>query len=117
MRRLPSTAPSYIGKEGNGSKGRGVTGDTTFRSVNSCLLPIGHCDGVSITTSEGLGNSAKGFHAIQGVLPPPSPGHPLPRLHVPICTPRFTAFQEKLFKSFACSCFGCGMWVGLGRGG
>jgi len=34
-------------------------------SVNACLRPLAACDGWSITTTEGLGGSRKGFHPIQ----------------------------------------------------
>lgn len=34
-------------------------------SVNACLRPLAACDGWSITTTEGLGGSQKGFHPIQ----------------------------------------------------
>eukprot|EP00891_Asterochloris_glomerata_P008497 jgi/Astpho2/8497/Aster-05539 len=34
-------------------------------SVNSCLKPVGTLDGCAVTTSEGLGNSSKGFSVVQ----------------------------------------------------
>jgi indole-3-acetaldehyde oxidase len=40
-------------------------GAAQYRSVNACLLSLCSCDGLSITTSRGLGNCKKGFHPIQ----------------------------------------------------
>lgn len=44
------------------------TASARYRSVNSCLLALCSCDGLSVTTSSGLGNSQKGFHPIQEAL-------------------------------------------------
>eukprot|EP00929_Paragymnodinium_shiwhaense_P075858 TRINITY_DN3884_c0_g1_i2.p1 TRINITY_DN3884_c0_g1~~TRINITY_DN3884_c0_g1_i2.p1 ORF type:complete len:1313 (+),score=353.87 TRINITY_DN3884_c0_g1_i2:74-4012(+) len=40
----------------------------SYRSVNACLMPLCSCNGLSITTSMGLGNSRKGFHPLQEAL-------------------------------------------------
>ncbi|KAK9795562.1 hypothetical protein WJX73_009750 [Symbiochloris irregularis] len=42
-----------------------ASGATVTRSINSCLCPVGSLDGKAITTVEAVGNSDKGFHAIQ----------------------------------------------------
>ena len=41
---------------------------TRTTSINSCLCVVGSLDGSSITTVEGMGNSAAGFHSVQGEL-------------------------------------------------
>ena len=43
---------------------------TRATSINSCLCLVGSLDGHSITTVEGLGNSAAGFHKVQGKRSP-----------------------------------------------
>ena len=59
-----------------------LAGRIQTRSINSCLAPIGTLDGVQVITVEGLGNSKKGFHPVQGdalthvVLPHLSPPPP-----------------------------------------
>lgn len=45
-----------------------MAGDPVTRSINACLAPIGNLAGCSILTASGIGNSAEGFHAIQGKL-------------------------------------------------
>eukprot|EP01088_Endostelium_zonatum_P015383 TRINITY_DN3754_c0_g1_i3.p1 TRINITY_DN3754_c0_g1~~TRINITY_DN3754_c0_g1_i3.p1 ORF type:complete len:1005 (-),score=284.90 TRINITY_DN3754_c0_g1_i3:114-3128(-) len=40
-------------------------GNIVYLSVNSCLRPLGLMDGWSVTTTEGLGDSKRGFHPIQ----------------------------------------------------
>ncbi|XP_032242989.2 xanthine dehydrogenase/oxidase-like [Nematostella vectensis] len=42
-----------------------VTNKPMTMPVNSCLWPLCNADGVSITTTEGIGNKDDGFHAIQ----------------------------------------------------
>ncbi|BES97394.1 2 iron, 2 sulfur cluster Hypothetical protein [Nesidiocoris tenuis] len=42
-----------------------TTGKLKKYSVNSCMVPIYACHGWSVTTVEGLGGKAKGYHAIQ----------------------------------------------------
>ncbi|CAL8110869.1 unnamed protein product [Orchesella dallaii] len=44
------------------------TGQEVTRSANSCLLPLYACDGLNITTIEGLGNVKTGYHPIQDRL-------------------------------------------------
>ena len=44
-----------------------IAGKTHTRSINSCLAPLGTLDGAQIITVEGIGNSKKGFHPVQGV--------------------------------------------------
>ena len=44
-------------------------GATRTTSINSCLCLVGSLDGHAITTVEGLGNSATGFHRVQGECP------------------------------------------------
>ena len=36
-----------------------------FSSANACLLPVGTLDGLSITTTEGLGSCQHGLHPVQ----------------------------------------------------
>jgi len=46
-------------------------GRALFRSVNACLVPLCSCDGLAITTTEGLRNhcdGGKGFHPLQETL-------------------------------------------------
>ena len=38
------------------------------RSLNSCLAPVNICDGWQVTTVEGLGGKAQGYHPIQESL-------------------------------------------------
>ncbi|WIA13174.1 hypothetical protein OEZ85_006766 [Tetradesmus obliquus] len=45
-----------------------VTGAVSRATINSCLATIGSCNGASITTAEGLGNSKRGFHPVQEAL-------------------------------------------------
>jgi xanthine dehydrogenase/oxidase len=42
-----------------------VSGDLVSVPVNSCLRPVLACDGMSITTIEGIGSSVKGYHPVQ----------------------------------------------------
>lgn len=40
-------------------------GKVHYKSVLSCLTPLGALDGKSITTVEGLGNPHQGLHPVQ----------------------------------------------------
>ena len=42
--------------------------DITHSQVNSCLRPIFLCDGMSVTTSEGIGSHSAGYHDVQTKL-------------------------------------------------
>ena len=42
-----------------------VTGDVVSVPVNSCLRPVLACNGMSITTIEGIGSSVTGYHPVQ----------------------------------------------------
>jgi len=42
-----------------------ASGKETHRSLNSCLRPLVACDGLAITTTEGLGTEATGHHPVQ----------------------------------------------------
>ncbi len=42
-----------------------VSGDLVSVPVNSCLRPVLACDGMSITTIEGIGSSVAGYHPVQ----------------------------------------------------
>jgi len=41
------------------------TGTASYSAVNSCLMPLCSSDGVSVTTTRGLGDVHKGYHPIQ----------------------------------------------------
>ena len=38
------------------------------KAINSCLRPLHACDGLTVTTNDGLGNARDGFHPIQKAL-------------------------------------------------
>jgi len=42
-----------------------ATGAPLYNAVNSCLMPLCSSDGVSVTTTRGLGDVHKGYHPIQ----------------------------------------------------
>jgi len=48
-------------------KDDGKNGVVSF-TAHACLLPVAALDGFSITTTEGIGSEAKGFHPIQSTL-------------------------------------------------
>ena len=82
-------------------------------SVNSCLKPIGTLDGCAITTSEGLGNSSKGFSVVQGA----SPHQTL--CHRAVCSKHTSAQQllqtlkGPLWVSLPTHIMGSGYWLAL----
>jgi hypothetical protein len=43
-----------------------MLGKVHARSINACLAPIGGLNGAAVTTAEGIGSSASGFHPVQG---------------------------------------------------
>ena len=42
-----------------------ASGKEVHRSINSCLRPLVACDGLAVTTTEGLGSKSKGLHSVQ----------------------------------------------------
>eukprot|EP00658_Telonema_sp_P-2_P004638 TRINITY_DN1171_c0_g1_i6.p1 TRINITY_DN1171_c0_g1~~TRINITY_DN1171_c0_g1_i6.p1 ORF type:complete len:1360 (+),score=408.94 TRINITY_DN1171_c0_g1_i6:168-4247(+) len=42
-----------------------VSGKTSYRSVNACLRPLLSMDGKAVTTTEGIGSAAAGYHPVQ----------------------------------------------------
>ncbi|KAG8310132.1 hypothetical protein J6590_069744 [Homalodisca vitripennis] len=45
-----------------------ATGQQRVVSVNSCMFPVYACQGFKVTTVEGIGSKAKGYHEIQSRL-------------------------------------------------
>ena len=51
-----------------------AAGKRSTCSINSCLCPVGSLDGAAVTTVEAIGNSADGFHPVQGEQEPAPAG-------------------------------------------